>query len=235
MFEDALFESNRILRTHRGWFSGVAAIGNCAVVCILLLLPLLHPASLPTQTLSTLLASPPPPAPPVVPVTRSASVATRPAASLNLTAPRVIPDRISPVEDEPSPSDPRLISFGSGIVGSPSGLPDSINAVSPPQVHVVPPTKPAISSGVMEGRKLSGAGPRYPTIAIAGHVQGRVVLAATISKTGTIQNLRLLSGPPMLAAAAEEAVRTWRYRPYQLNGNPVDVDTTVNVVFHLGE
>ena len=61
------------------------------------------------------------------------------------------------------------------------------------------------------------------------------MLAATISKTGTIQNLRLLSGPPMLAAAAEEAVRTWRYRPYQLNGNPVDVDTTVNVVFHLGE
>ena len=124
MFEDALFESNRILRTHRGWFSGVAAIGNCAVVCILLLLPLLHPASLPRQTLSTLLASPPPPAPPVVPVTRSASVATRPAASLNLTVPRVIPDRISPVEDEPSPSDPRLFSLGSGIAGSPSGPPD---------------------------------------------------------------------------------------------------------------
>jgi protein TonB len=147
----------------------------------------------------------------------------------------LIPDRISLVVDEPLPSDPRLISFGRGIAGSPGGLPDSLNAVSPPQVHAVPPKKPAISSGVMEGRKLSGDGPRYPAIAIAGHVQGTVALAATISKTGTIQNLRLLGGPPMLAAAAEEAVRTWRYRPYQLNGNPVDVETTINVVFHLSE
>ena len=157
MFEDALFESNGRIRTHRGRFSGVAAIGNCAAVCILLLLPLLHPASLPRQTLSTLLAAPPPPAPPVVHVTRPASVATRPAASLNLTAPRVIPDRIAAVEDEPSPSDLGLISFGRGIVGSPNGLPDSINAAPPPQVRVVPPRKLAISSGVMEGRKLSGA------------------------------------------------------------------------------
>jgi protein TonB len=85
----------------------------------------------------------------------------------------------------------------------------------------------------MDGTKLSAVGPRYPTIAIAGHVQGTVVLAATISKAGRIQNLRILSGPPMLAPAAEEAVRTWRYRPYQLNGNSVDVETTINVVFHL--
>jgi protein TonB len=233
MFEDALFESNGRLRTHRGWLSGVAAIGNCVFVCILLLLPLLHPASLPRQALSTLLAAPPQPALPVVPATRPASVATRPAASLNLTAPRVIPDRISPAEDEPLPSGPRLISFGGGVTGSPSDLP-AISA-APPRVPVVPARKPAISSGVMDGRKLSGVGPRYPTIAIAGHVQGTVVLEATISKTGAIQNLRLLSGPPILAAAAEEAVRTWRYRPYQLNGNPVDVETTVNVVFHLGE
>jgi hypothetical protein len=83
MFEDALFESNGRLRTHRGWLSGVAAIGNCVFVCILLLLPLLHPASLPRQALSTLLAAPPQPALPVVPATRPASVATRPAASLN--------------------------------------------------------------------------------------------------------------------------------------------------------
>jgi len=235
MFEDALFESNGRLRTHRGWLSGVAAIGNCAFVCILLLLPLLHPASLPRQTLSTLLAAPPQPALPVVHVTRPATVATRPLASLNLTAPRVIPNRISPAEDEPLPSDPRLISFGRGIAGSPDSLPDWINASPPPQVHVASPKKPAISSGVMEGRKLSGVGPRYPTIAIAGHVQGTVVLEATISKAGAIQNLRLLSGPPILAAAAEEAVRTWRYRPYQLNGNPVDVETTVNVIFHLGK
>jgi protein TonB len=54
------------------------------------------------------------------------------------------------------------------------------------------------------------------------------------SKAGTIENLRVLSGPPMLVNAALDAVKTWRYRPYQLNGEPVEVETTINVVFKLG-
>jgi periplasmic protein TonB len=87
-------------------------------------------------------------------------------------------------------------------------------------VRAVPARKPVISSGVMEGRKLSGAEPRYPALAIAAHVQGTVVLAAMISKTGWIENLRTVGGPPILAAAAEDAVQTWRYRPYLLNGEP---------------
>jgi protein TonB len=118
--------------------------------------------------------------------------------------------------------------------GSWTGLPDSIGTAAPPQVHVAPSRKLAISSGVMEGHKLSGAEPRYPTIAIAAGVQGTVVLAATISKTGAIDNLHVVSGPPMLAMAAEQAVQTWRYRPYLLNGAPVEVETTVRVLFHLG-
>jgi periplasmic protein TonB len=81
---------------------------------------------------------------------------------------------------------------------------------------------------------LSGTDPRYPAIAIAAHVQGTVVLEATISRAGLIKNLRFVSGPPMLEQAAEDAVRTWRYRPYLLNGEPVEIETTVNVIFHLG-
>jgi protein TonB len=61
-----------------------------------------------------------------------------------------------------------------------------------------------------------------------------VVLQATISKTGTIENLRVLNGPAMLQDAAMQAVRTWRYRPYLLDGEPVEVETTVNVIFSLG-
>jgi periplasmic protein TonB len=61
-----------------------------------------------------------------------------------------------------------------------------------------------------------------------------VVLEATISKTGVIENLRAVSGLPMLIGAAEDAVRTWRYRPYQLNGEAMAVETTINVVFRLG-
>jgi protein TonB len=65
-------------------------------------------------------------------------------------------------------------------------------------------------------------------------VEGTVSLAATISKTGTIENLRVVSGPPILQQAALDAVKTWLYRPYLLNREPIEVETTVNVIFTLG-
>ncbi len=234
MFEDALMESGGRIRTHRGWISGLAAICNGSIVCLFVLLPLLHPASLPKQTLSMLLAAPAPPAAP--PIARVVSVASRAPLLVDaFAAPSHIPDHIATVDHEPSPA------IGTGInplardsEGLFNALPDSIGTATPPHVRVTPARKPVISSGVMEGRKLSGAEPRYPTIAVAAHIQGTVLLTATISKTGTIENLLVMSGPPMLAPAAAEAVRTWRYRPYSLNGEPVEVETTVRVIFNLG-
>jgi protein TonB len=76
--------------------------------------------------------------------------------------------------------------------------------------------------------------PVYPAIPRAAGIQGTVILQATISKTGTIENLRAISGPPMLQQAAIDAVKTWVYRPYLLDGQPVEVETTVNVIFSLG-
>ena len=76
--------------------------------------------------------------------------------------------------------------------------------------------------------------PTYPPIARAAHVSGTVVLHAIISKTGTIKNLQVISGPEMLRASAVDAVRTWRYKPYILNGEPTEVDTTVSVNFNMG-
>jgi protein TonB len=76
--------------------------------------------------------------------------------------------------------------------------------------------------------------PVYPPIAKAARVSGTVVLQATISKTGSIENLHIISGPAMLQQAALQAVRSWRYRPYLLNNEPVEVETTVNVIFSLG-
>jgi protein TonB len=81
---------------------------------------------------------------------------------------------------------------------------------------------------------LNKTTPLYPPIAKAARVSGTVVLQATISKAGTIENLRVISGPAMLQGSAMDAVRSWRYRPYLLNGDPVEVETTVNVVFTLG-
>ena len=232
MFEDALMESGGKITTHRTWFSGVAAICNCSIACLLALWPLLHPASLPRQTLSMLLAAPSPPAQPLPHMNQVVSVPRASAFANPFTPPKIIPNSIA-TDREPPPVDSGLTLLAREG-GSLTGLPDSIGNAAPPQVHVAPLRKLAISSGVMAGNKLSGAEPRYPTIAIATRVQGTVVLAATISKTGTIENLRVVSGPPMLAVAAEQAVQTWRYRPYLLNGAPVEVETTVRVLFHLG-
>jgi protein TonB len=128
-----------------------------------------------------------------------------------------------------------------GLEGPENGAPGSMGAIidgigtGPPTVIKQAPKTLSISSGVMAGSLLDKTLPQYPAIARAARIQGVVVLQATISTTGLIKNLRVLSGPPMLQQAAMDAVRSWRYKPYLLNGNPVEVETTINVVFNLGE
>jgi protein TonB len=77
--------------------------------------------------------------------------------------------------------------------------------------------------------------PAYPPLARSARIQGTVVLQAVISKQGTIENLSVLSGHPMLVQAALDAVRHWRYRPYILNSEPVEVETQITVNFSLAE
>ncbi len=96
------------------------------------------------------------------------------------------------------------------------------------------PKKVNISAGVAQGMLIQKTVPVYPPIAKAARVSGTVVIQATISKTGTIENLHVISGPAMLQQAAMDAVKSWRYRPYLLNNEPVEVETTVNVIFTLG-
>ena len=81
--------------------------------------------------------------------------------------------------------------------------------------------------------RLQKTQPIYPPIAKAAHMQGTVTLHAIISKTGTIEKLEAISGPEMLKGAALDAVKSWRYKPYLLNGEPTEVDTTVIVNFNL--
>jgi protein TonB len=107
-------------------------------------------------------------------------------------------------------------------------------ASNKPKVQAAVPKKVNISAGVAVGMLLQKTTPIYPPIAKAARVSGTVVLQATISKTGLIENLRVISGPAMLQQAALDAVKTWRYRPYLLNNEPVEVETTVNVIFTLG-
>lgn len=90
-----------------------------------------------------------------------------------------------------------------------------------------------VSSGVADGLKVHDVVPIYPFEAREAHIQGDVILQATIGKDGMIHNLKALSGHPVLVKAAMGAVEQWRYRPYILKGNPVEVETTIKILFHL--
>ena len=89
------------------------------------------------------------------------------------------------------------------------------------------------SGGVLQGTATRRVEPTYPPLARTARVQGSVILAAIIGKDGSIQNLHVISGHPLLTQAALDAVKQWKYRPYILNGEPVEVDTQVTVNFTL--
>ncbi|MGB6744577.1 MAG: energy transducer TonB, partial [Terracidiphilus sp.] len=149
-----------------------------------------------------------------------------------LTAPTKIPHNIEMVSEKEAPPS----SFGvAGSMGGDSGVMGSIfGNGEAPKVKAAPPKKVNISAGVAVGMLLQKTQPIYPPIAKAARVSGTVVLQAMISKQGTIEDLKVVSGPAMLQGAALDAVRTWRYRPYLLNNDPVEVETTINVIFTLG-
>ena len=90
-----------------------------------------------------------------------------------------------------------------------------------------------VSSGVAEGLKIHSESPRYPREARAKGIQGDVILQATIDTKGNLTNIRVVSGEPILVKASLEAVRKWKYRPYVFNGEPVPVETTIKVQFHM--
>jgi protein TonB len=109
----------------------------------------------------------------------------------------------------------------------------------PPAAPVVVQPKPAtplrVSAGVAAGQLLTPIQPVYPFLAKATHVQGTVVIEALISKQGLVEQARVLRGPPLLAQAALSAVNAARYRPYRLNGQPVEVETTISIIFTMGD
>ena len=151
-----------------------------------------------------------------------------------LTAPTRIPHDIKMVAEKEAPQASFGVS-GSDFGGSSNGVMGSLfGATAAPKVKAETPKKINISSGVAAGMLLQKTQPVYPPIAKAARVQGTVVLQAKISKTGSIEDLHVISGPAMLQQAALDAVKSWRYRPYLLNNEPVEVETTVNVIFTLG-
>jgi len=156
-----------------------------------------------------------------------------------LRTPTKIPKKIVQiVEDEPPPQASSSMGVPGAVGGIPGGSTNGVlggvlAATNTPPPKVAAPKVVRISE-VSLGAAISAPKPIYPAIARQAHVQGDVVLAATIGKDGSIQNLRVVSGNGMLVNSALDAVRQWRYRPYMLNNEPVEVETSITVKFNMG-
>ena len=242
MFEDSLVESAALLRTHNRWPAVVSITAQLCAATLILTIPLLHPEVLPMpHILPTTLAPPRPPAPaPLIHLEprRAATTTSAPVAPVAVQTTSMFRDLIHPTG--PAIDAPALPVMNLG--NTDASLPPGINSVAPagPNVTVGPPaaapsTKPLqISQGVLAGYLLGSIRPEYPQIARAAHVDGSVVIDAIISRSGTIESARVLSGPPMLQPAALAAVRQARYRPFLLNGQPTEVQTTITINFRMG-
>jgi len=240
MFEDSLIESGGKLRTARGKTSTIAFIVQIVIIGVMILIPLMFTEALPKAMTMTFLAAPPPPPPPPPPPAAVKVVKQIETDIVNnqLRTPTKIPKKVEIIKEEEAPP-PNM-----GIVGGvPGGVPGGqMNGViggiissTPTAIpKVATPQRVRVSAGVTQGLKVKHVAPVYPQMARIARVQGPVVLAAVIGKDGTIQNLHVLStASPLLNQAAIDAVKEWRYRPYILNGEPVEVDTQITVNFTL--
>ncbi len=244
MFEDSLMESGGKLRSKRGTTTAISFILQILLIGVLVLLPLVFTEALPKQQLMTFLVAPPPPPPPPPPpaATPEIKVVKRTSELDNgeLRTPTKIPKKIQMIKEEDTP--PPSTGVAGVVGGVPGGVPGgslggvlgSVISSTPTAVpKVATPSRIRVSQGVSQGLLIHQVRPTYPALARQARIQGTVVLQAVIGKDGNIQNLKVVSGHPMLAPAALEAVKQWKYKPYYLNGEPVEVDTTINVNFTL--
>lgn len=243
MFEDSLIESGGKLKTKRGWTSLVSFLIQIGIIGVMILIPLIFTEALPRTQLMTFLVAPPPPPPPPPPAAAPVKVVKVIQTDIvngQLRTPTKIPQKVQMIKEDEAP--PPVMASTGVVGGVPGGVPGgsmggvigSVLSATPVAVpKVATPQRVRVSSGVSQGLLVRKTQPNYPPLARQARIQGTVILQATISKTGDIENLQLVSGHPMLAPAAIEAVKQWKYRPYLLNGEPVEVETQVQVNFTL--
>jgi protein TonB len=240
MFADSLCESASTNRSRRAWTTVVSFGVQALAVGGLLTLPFWY-----TQSLPQLRSMIEPIAPPSA---RSSDAQHQRATSSSandtrgklLVTPPNIPNVIEIPNETAVPPAPDLpagygVSLGADGRGSLNPVFGSIGDGTNPIVLPPPPpvARQVRPSHMMEGNLIYRVQPVYPALARQARIQGTVLLRAVISREGTIENLQVVSGPPMLVPAAIDAVRQWRYRPYFLNDRAVEVETQVTVKFVL--
>ena len=251
MFEQSMVGQGK---TNKGWTVMVAFAGEILLIIVGILLPMIYFETLPSTQLTSFLVAPPPPPPPPPPPAAApvkvVKVIPRQFDAGRLVAPKEIPNEIAVIEEEELPPP---MSGAAGVVGGvpggvPGGTPGGViggiigsvpQAAPPPPPPPVkkekpkPPQRIRVGGNVQAARLLKQPKPVYPPLARQARIQGTVRFNAIIGKDGTIQDLQMVQGHPMLAPAAMQAVKQWVYQPTLLNGEPVEVVTVIDVNFTL--
>lgn len=231
MFEQALLESAKHMPgTRRTCSTAASLLLQSAALATFIIVPILSTQVAPRLQRQQPIFIPQPSTPaPHVETSGMQSGSTSFSSTETLHQPRSI-QALNP--NRPEPDTPPASLHGSGPDNAHPGFlglftGSGSKVVLAEQAHN-PPTS-VLEAGVV----LSRVQPLYPHIAIVNRIQGMVHLKAVITSGGTLEELRVLSGQPILAQAAADAVRQWKFRPYVLNGKPIEVQTEVIVNFSL--
>jgi protein TonB len=253
MFEQTFVDSGN--KTQKGTSVFISFLIQTGLVLLAVILPLIFTDALPkTQLTSFLVAPPPPPPPPPPPAAapvKVVKVIPRQFDAGKLMAPKQIPNEIAIIKEEELPPMAGTPGVVGGVPGGvPGGTPGGViggiigsvpSAAPPPPPPVKDAPKPVTPKSIRVGGNVQAAKlvkqpkPLYPPLAKQARIQGTVRFNAVIGKDGTIQNLTLVSGHPLLVPSAQDAVRQWVYQPTLLNGEPVEVVTTIDVNFTLSQ
>jgi periplasmic protein TonB len=241
MFDEMVVSSPNAKRTNKPWTVVLSMIFQVAFLAVLILIPLIYTEALPKTMMATLLVAPPPPPPPPPPPIAQV-VHVKPQVHLmdagKLVQPKVIPKDIKIIKEDA----PDMSGMQGGVVGGVAGgqMGGVIGGVIGGVGAAPPPPRPAQQrirqGGQVQAAKLTNkVTPMYPPLARQTRISGTVRLHAIIAKNGTVEQLEVISGHPLLVQAALDAVRQWKYQATTLNGENVEVDTTIDVIFSLNQ
>src|SRR5208283_1725728 len=246
MFEEMVVSTSKRKAT-KPWTFVVSMIFEILFLTILILIPLIYTEALPKTLMSSILLAPPPPPPPPPPPAPVAVVHVKPVAHLmeagKLVAPKVIPKDVKIIKEEEQPPDmgagiaggvPGGVAGGSmgGVIGGVIGGAGTAAPPPPPKAAV---TRTRVGGAVQAAKLVNRVQPLYPPLARQTRISGTVKLHAIIGKSGNVEQLQVVSGHPLLVQSALDAVKQWRYQPTLLNGEPVEVDTEIDVIFSLAQ
>lgn len=250
MFEQTFVQTGK---TNTAWTVILSFGVQIGALAVLVILPLIYYAVLPSATLTSLITAPPPPPPPPPPPAAAppkvVKVIPRQMETDKLMIPKVIPKEIKQINEEEAPPSagvgvaggvPGGVAGGAvggvlgGILG---GIPSAAPPPPPPPPKKEAPKPSIVTVGgrVQAAKLIKQPQPMYPQIARQARISGTVELAATIGEDGHILDLHVISGHPLLRAAAMDAVKQWVYQPTLLNEQAVKVSTTIDVIFTLGQ